>query len=56
MLVLSENVFSNYNTYLIECNEKLFLDVNLKFMFLGAKTQKSTEVNKMSPKKVSLVI
>ena len=43
MLVLSQNVFSNYNTFLIECSEGPFLDVNLKTMFFEGQEPQSQQ-------------
>ena len=44
--------FSNYHTFLIECNKGPFLDVNLKTKFFGGqKPQAKKSFKKMSSKK-----
>ena len=51
-VVWLEYVFSNCNTFLIECNKGLFLDVNLKLGFLKGKTAKVKKSKNLSLKKI----
>ena len=56
-LVLPRNMIFHYNTFQIERNKGLFLDVNQKRPFLGLqKITKATKLKKCPTKQISWVI
>ena len=42
-MILSKNVLSNLNTFSIECNKGLFLDVNIITRFFDGHTRQSPQ-------------